>query len=235
MILKNKKCLITGAGVRIGAKIAKQLSAKGAKIVIHYFNSANSAKELLNEIGGIEQGHFIVKCDLNDIAASKEMIENLDLDILINNASVYNEKPLLDENIINVMDQFQVNFFTPLELMKSFEEKNKTGVIINILDQRILKNSLESGSYSLSQKILKDATTTAALQFAPNLRVNAVAPGPVLPPPWIEGKGMKKELKNIPLKRKVNMNDLMNSISFLIENESITGHILYVDCGQHLI
>ncbi len=235
MILKNKKCLITGAGVRIGAEIAKQLSAKGAKIVIHYFNSADPAKELLNEIGGVEQGHSIVKCDLYDVASSKAMIENLDLDILINNASVYNEKHLADENINDVMNQFQVNFFTPLELMKSFEEKNKKGVIINILDQQILKNSFKSGSYSLSKKILKDATTTAALQFSPNIRVNAVAPGPVLPPPWVKGKGMKKELNNVPLKRKVDMNDLMNSISFLIENESITGQVLYVDCGQHLI
>ncbi len=235
MIIKDKRCLITGAGVRIGAEIAKKLSAKGAKIVIHYLNSADSAGKLLDEIGGEKKGHSIFKCDLNNISESKQMIENLDLDILINNASVYDEKPILDEEIESVEKQFKVNFFTPFELMKSFAKQNENGVIINILDQGIVKNSINSGSYSLSKKILKEATITAALQFAPNIRVNAIAPGPVLPPTWIkDGEGMKKELNNVPLKRKVDMNDLTNSIKFLIENESITGEILYVDCGQHL-
>ena len=107
--------------------------------------------------------------------------------------------------------------------------------VVNILDQAIVKTPRDSFSYSLSKKALAEATRAAALHYAPRMRVNGLAPGPVIPPPGLEHLHMEKTLKTLPLARPVNLHDLSSACIMLATNSSITGATLFVDCGQSLI
>ena len=236
MDMKNKNVLITGGALRIGRALCRAFAEAGANVIIHCNKSADAASDLMNELGGGGK-HRIVCCDLarpDDVSALISQAGHID--VLINNASIFHPEPLTSENADRIRAHFEVNFFAPLMLMKKFHEQlnGASGCIINFLDQDVAKVSGRSGSYSLSRKALRDATLSAALQMAPRVRVNAVAPGPVLPPVGMEDSRMEQTLKNVPLARPVDLRDLTQACIFLAENESITGQILYVDCGQHL-
>ena len=236
MDIKNKNVLITGGALRIGQALCKAFAEAGANVIIHFNKSADAALRLSGELGGGGK-HRTVCCDF----ASPEDVASLcsragRIDILINSASIFQPEPLTSENADGIRAHFEVNFFAPLMLMKNFREQlnGDSGCIINFLDQDVAKVSSGSGSYSLSRTALRDATLSAALQMAPQVRVNGVAPGPVLPPVGMEHSRMEQTLKNVPLGRPVDLRDLTRACIFLAENESITGQILYVDCGQHL-
>ncbi|MBU8901577.1 MAG: SDR family oxidoreductase, partial [Victivallales bacterium] len=126
-----------------------------------------------------------------------------------------------------------INYSAPMSLMKQFAKQNLSeGCIINFLDA---KENYSSDPYYISKQALHDATLEAALKFVPKIRVNAIAPGPVLPPPEFNGPGMQDILKNVPLGRQVSLRDISDACLFLVRNESLTGQIIYVDGGQHLV
>ena len=131
--------------------------------------------------------------------------------------------------------QLAVNFSAPVRLMQYFAEyAGRPGCIINLLDQAICRPDENSFSYALSKKALAEATRAAALQLAPEIRVNGLAPGPVLPPAEMPESRMEKTLRSIPLRRPVALQDLCKGAVFLAENESMTGSVLFIDCGQSL-
>ncbi len=236
MKIKNKNVLVTGGALRIGRELCKAFAEAGANVIIHYNKSATDARNLRHDLGGGDK-HRTLCCDLarqDDVSALAEQAGHID--ILINNASIYQPEPLIAENAGQIRAHFEVNFFAPVMLMKMFHAQlnGGQGCIINFLDQDVAQVSRVSGSYSLSRKALRDATLSAALQMAPQVRVNAIAPGPVLPPAGMEHSKMEQTLKEVPLARPVDLLDLTRACIFLAENESITGQILYVDCGQHL-
>lgn len=234
MEIKGKNVLVTGGAVRVGRAISKAFAEKGANVFIHCNDSVEEAHELLEELGGNK--HKVIRQDLSEHGAAKSIFaEAGQVDILINNASVFNLKSLKDETMEEVCHQLNINFHIPLELMKLFKDQNLgSGCIINIIDQRIAAKASLDGSYSLGKKSLAELTLCAALQWAPEIRVNGIAPGPVLPPAGMKDSKMEKTLRTVPLRRAVDMKDLTDSCIFLVENESVTGHILFVDCGQHL-
>lgn len=133
-------------------------------------------------------------------------------------------------------EHFEVNFWSPLALMRAFAAQQlREGAVVNLLDQEVVHGSARGGAYALSRRALADATLEFARELGPrNLRFNAVAPGPVLPPAWLPGGKMEKTLPTLPLRRKVGLADLAEAVLFLCRNDSITGEILCVDCGQHL-
>jgi len=238
MKLCGKKALITGASLRVGRAIAAAFASAGARVVIHYNRSEEEARSLLRSLGGEDAGHMALKCDLS-IASELETMMNAagPLDVLVNNAAVFSQSPLEAESLEEAKRQFDVNFWAPVSLMKLFVAKAAGAelAVVNVLDQRIAKVDPAGFSYALSKKTLEEATLAAALQLAPRVRVNAVAPGPVLPPPWLEGSKMEKSIASVPLKRAVSLDDLASACLFLAANSSITGETLYVDCGQSLL
>ncbi|OGV32093.1 MAG: hypothetical protein A2020_10310 [Lentisphaerae bacterium GWF2_45_14] len=234
MDIKGKTVLITGGAVRIGHGISLAFAEAGANIIIHCLNSEGKADELMKEMG--PRGLKKIVCDLAMPSAASDIFNEAGhVDILVNNASTFKLVPLADETQGDFSRQMTVNFDAPLELMKEFKRRSKKGCIVNILDQRIVKTDFIGGSYSLSKKALKDATISAAAQWGPDIRINAIAPGPVFPPAGMENSTMEKTLKTLPLKRPVSIKDLTSACIFLAENESVTGQILFIDCGQHLI
>ena len=237
MDLAGKRVLVTGGALRTGAAIAKAFAKAGAKLVIHYRDSGGQAAELVEEMGGIAAGHSCVGFDLMEIESIDTLLSECGpLDVLVNNASSFTQRKLEDETCAEAKEQFDINFWAPVELMKKFAAQpgEHELSIVNILDQRISKTDAAGFSYPLSKKALAEATLSAALQLAPRVRVNAVAPGPVFPPKGLEGSKMEKTLATLPLHRPVAPEDLADACVLLASNSSITGAILTVDCGQHL-
>jgi len=236
MDVQGKKVLVTGGAVRVGEAICRAFAQSGAHVIIHCNHSQHQAMVLLEELGGTSAGHSVYQCDLSDFEAVSDMFEDLgQVDILINNASTFFMGSLADEKLYDAQLQFDVNYWAPIELMRAFKAQDLAdGNIINILDQRIDKVDPIGGSYPISKKALHEATLQSALQWAPNTRVNGVAPGPVIAPVGMDDTRMRKTLKEVPLKRKVELEDLTDACLFLVKNESITGNVIYVDCGHHL-
>lgn len=241
--LTGKKVFITGGAVRVGAALVRAFVSAGAKAVIHCHNSIQEGEKLLEEIGGREKGNDLILFDLAErgiwedekkCAQIKEIFSGTD--ILINNASCYVRTPLLQEDMREMERQYQINFFAPTALMKLFAASaGENSCIINILDQGICKSDPLAFSYSLSKRSLADATRNAALAFAPRIRVNAVAPGPVIPPVDMPLSRMEKSIERIPLKRAVKVEDVASACLFLASNSSMTGTILFVDGGLSLL
>ena len=237
MELKNKTILITGGAVRIGSDICRIFAAHGSKIILHYNCSESAAKTLFAELGGTDKGHILTRGDLTCQSYIANLIASLGkINILINNASTFENKPLDEEDLFSSRQQYEINFWAPLTLMRQFRKQcSGEGLIINILDQRIYSVSNDSGSYLLSKKSLADATRLAALQWAPEIRVNGIAPGTVIPPKGLPNSTMQKSIASTPLKRATQIKEIANTCVFLAENRSITGEIITLDGGQHLL
>ena len=231
MDANGKRVLVTGGAVRIGRAVCETFAEAGAQVVIHYNKSVKQAHELLTALPG--SGHQVQQCDLNSVTETANLLSHCgQIDILINNASLYK----LNADDFQAKQQMQVNFLSPVSLMKQFTAQNlKSGCIINFLDQEVAREAKTQCSYAISKRALRDATLDAARNGAPQIRINAIAPGPVLPPANLKGPGMLKILKKVPLGRQIPLKDITDSCLFLVQNESLTGQIIYVDGGQHLV
>ncbi len=238
MTLENRRILITGAGIRIGRGLARRLAADGARIVLHCNRSVEAARELLAELDGERAGHSLVQCDLTDASARDSLVSRLCRDEplwgLINNASAYSRKPLAEVTQEDLHRDFEINAFAPIRLMCEFRNRCQSGCIINLLDQRVAAVEPGAGSYALAKKTLRDATEAAALEWAPTLRVNAVAPGYVLPPPGISEQAMTPLLAAVPMRCRTHPEEVAEACRFLLTSPTLTGQILYVDGGMHL-
>ena len=237
MDLQGKKVVITGSGRRVGRELAKAFAAKGARRAVHCHRSVREAETLLEEIGGTAAGHELFCFDLTDSEKLESAAPALfaDASVLINNASIYVRRTLAEETLSGMAEQMNVNCTAPVLLMQYFARfGNRPGAVINLLDQGICRPDQFSFSYGLSKKTLADATRAAALQLAPEIRVNGLAPGPVLPPADLPGSRMEKTLRSVPLRRSVGLADLCAGAVFLAENDSVTGTVLFIDCGQSL-
>jgi pteridine reductase len=232
---KNKNVLITGSAVRIGSEISRFLAYKGFNIIIHCNNSISEAELLLENLNTNTSGmHSIVQGNLLYLDFQKSLF-NEKIDILINNASCFCNKPLSEEKLEEAKKQFDINFWIPFNLMNLFKmQKLKEGIIINILDSYISKVNTVSGSYLLSKKSLSEMTKLAAIQWAPDIRVNGIAPGFVIPPVGMEESKMTKSIEKTPLKKTVNPLEIAETCLFIINNKSITGEIINIDGGVHI-
>jgi len=242
--MKSKKsfkgtALITGSARRVGRAISLHLSSLGYRIALHYNSSkreAQSVADLLKNNGGACE---IFDCDLSNEKATTQLIKRVytrfsDLNILINNASIFEPSDFIHEPLIAFNKHMATNLKAPYILTYEFAKHVKTGNIINILDTSIVKNRTRYFAYLLSKKSLAELTMMSAIELAPKIRVNAVAPGFILPP--AKGKlDLKNKLKNIPLQTQGNVEQISQSIEFLINNPYLTGQIIFNDGGEHLL
>lgn len=240
MDISGKSVLITGSAVRVGRHIALACAGRGASVIIHCNRSKAEAEKTLRESRGINPAgrHRLVVADLSCPDGAQKLFDQIEQipAVLINNASVFERALFQHESPADARRQFEINFWAPVELTRLFARKNDdSGCVINLIDQRVTKNDGESFSYSISKKALAAATEAAAIHLAPRIRVNAVAPGPVLPPPGMPESDMELSIASTPLKKKVELDDIAAACLFLIANESITGQTVFVDCGQHLV
>ncbi len=229
--------LITGATRRIGKECALSIAEAGFNIALHYNRSA--PEELAAEIEekGVKCKPF--KCDFADSSSLTTLIPSVlaefpDLEILVNNASIFEPSTIVETTEALFDSHFNINFKAPFFLSKAFAQNERKGQIINILDTKIRGNDSPYAAYLLTKKVLADFTRMAAKEFAPNIRVNAVSPGLILPQKGRDQAYFDKLTEKIPLKKRGFPTDVARAIRFLIENEFITGEIISIDGGESL-
>ncbi len=226
MILEGKRALVTGGAVRIGKAITQALQAAGAEVTVHYRNSRAEAEAL---------SPFTVQAALQSPEECSRLIEQAgSIDILVNNASSFTKDSLVDATPERVQREFQANLFAPMELTRQFAAQAEQGAVINLLDRRICCNDTSCVPYSISKKGLAELTKLSALELAPRIRVNAVAPGPVLPPGG-SAQSACELAGTIPLTELPTPEQIAEAALFLLRADSVTGQIIYVDGGQHLL
>jgi pteridine reductase len=236
-----KTALITGSSKRIGKSIAEYLAKVGWNVIIHFNTSEKPAKQLFETLSSKfpNQKFSIVKANLSNINEVIELVPKVvaefgGFELLINNASVFNSGYVKETSLELLDTQFDVNFKAPFFLIRDFSNHCKQGNIINFVDTRITTNKSNFAAYSLSKKALWDLTKMAALELAPEIRVNAIAPGVTLPPNNKDKNYLINLAKNIPTKKPGGVEPIIKSINYILENSHLTGQLLFADGGENL-
>ena len=239
--MKKKKIIITGGATRIGAAIAKSLADYETAIVIHYNKSKENASKLKKELENLGSEVYLLKADLNNLKQTKALLKLAykkmkGLNCLINNASLFENDNLHNFTDKSFTKHLNINLKAPAILIQNFKKllKNSEGNIINIIDQRVEKLTPYFFSYTLSKSTLVTLTKTAAMRLAPNIRVNGISPGPTLKNSRQSESHFRKQWKSVLLKKKVKLENICDSVKFLIKNDNITGEIVNIDSGQRL-
>ena len=239
--METKKIIITGGANRIGRSIALELANYDTQIVIHYSKSFSAAKKLKIELENLGSIVHLVKADLNNFKQTQRIIsfahkKMKGINCLVNNASIFENDNLFNFSDKSFIKHINVNLKAPAILIRDFSKKfkGKDGNIVNIIDQRVEKLTPFFFSYTLSKSSLATLTKTAAMKLAPNIRVNAVSPGPTQKNKRQSKKHFKKQWKSTILKKKVDTKNVSSAVKFLINNNNITGQIINVDSGQRL-
>lgn len=237
----NKTVLITGGGARVGAALAKGLAEDGWAVVIHHFRSADKADALVSEIktaGGKAykvHGNLSVPQECDTLVERAAEVAGSPITALINNAATFNEDTAEDFSRASYDFHMDANLRAPLLLSQQFARQvEEGGVIINMIDQRVLKPNPKYFTYTLSKAALHWATTTLAQALAPKVRVNAIGPGPVLQNNSQSNEEFNKEASETLLGHGSPPDTLLQAVRYLLEAGSVTGQFLAVDSGQHL-
>ena len=239
--MEARKIIITGGATRMGAAIARKLSGANKEILIHYNKSKLKAEKLKKELFSKGTKVYLVKGDLSKETDIKKIIKFAKsklkyFDCLVNNASLFENDKLENFSLDSWSKHLRTNLRAPALLTKEFAKnvKGKNNNIINIIDQRVFKLTPYFFSYTLSKTGLYTLTKTSAMSLAPNIRVNAIAPGPTIKNQRQSEKHFKKQYLATPLKRQVDVEQICNAVDFFIKNISITGQVLAIDSGQNL-
>ena len=240
----SKTILITGAAKRIGREIALSFFNKGWDIVIHYNSSKNDAQVLADEMNAQRNDSAIIAQANLDNAdeiiklADQTLSKNNRIDALVNNASTFYPTPIGDFSEDDWNSLMGSNLKAPLFLMQSFskELKKNKGFIINITDINVDKALINHSIYLAAKSGLQTLTQALAKELAPDIRVNAIAPGVILEPPNTEWTTEQKNtiINSVPLERMGSEKDIADAAIFLSEAEYVTGQILNIDGGKSL-
>lgn len=244
--LQNKVVLITGGAKRVGAAICRELHTHGANLMIHYNTSKHEAKALQAELNLLRPDSVsIIQGDLLNTAIVTSLIEEViqcfgKLDILINNASLYEPTDVGQINEDNWHALVGSNLKAPMFLSQAAAKvlKKNHGCIINITDMHIEHPKKGYVVYSVAKAGLVTLTKSLATELSPEVRVNAVAPGPVLWPennPQFDEVYRKRVISQTLLKRIGEPTDIAKAVKFLAADAPfITGHVLAVDGGRSI-
>jgi len=237
-----KVAFITGSAVRLGREIALHLAKGGWNLALHYRHSATDISDFEADLKAHypNQQFFTFQADLGATDQTetliKQVIHRFDrLDLLINNASVFEPSILKETPTDLMMRQMVVNFVSPFILMRDYANNAVKGQIISIADSRITNNNSDHLSYSLSKKSLWELTQMAALELAPNFRVNAIAPGAVLAPAGKDQSYLEMIADKTPMKSPSGVIPILKSIDYILGNEDLTGQLIFCDGGAHLM
>lgn len=234
--------LVTGASSRVGAAIARTLAREGYAVVIHFRSNSDGAgavREAILNDGGCAA---ILNADLAERAQRRMLVSQAaacfgPLTVLINNASVFDPDSIHDVDEAIWDQHFAIHAEAPMFLAQDFAAQlpqATNGNIINIIDERVLHPSPAYFSYTLSKSVLWTATRTLAQSLAPNIRVNAIGPGPVLPHSRQSQEEFARAIQALPLQRHAGPSAIADGVIMLLNTPSMTGQMLTLDGGQHL-
>jgi len=243
MQIENAVVLITGAAIRVGRAIAMELARKGAKISFSYYLDDEPWKETLSEIKGLCGDCLATQTEIRSATEVNRLVKKTvdhfgRIDVLINNASVWLKSPILEITEDEWDLAFDINLKGPFlvsQAVAPYMIQQGEGVILNITDLSTFQTWPEYAHHAASKAGLVSLTKSMAVELAPEIRVNAIAPGTVLLPDdhtpekrdWAEEKSV--------LKRIGSPDDVARLATFLINNDFITGSVYFVDGGRSLV
>lgn len=235
--------LVTGASRRIGATIARAIARDGWRIALHYRSSGQDAEALAAEIRAEGAEAVILKADLADMADVLSLVPRCCEALgpptcLVNNASEFLCDGLASLSPERWSTHMDVNLRAPVFLARDLAERLPDGVhgnVINIIDQRAWRPTPEFFSYTLSKSALWTATQMLAQALAPRVRVNAIAPGPVLPSVYQQPADFEAEWQATLLKRPADPGEIAAAVLYILDAPSMTGQMIGLDNGQHLV
>ena len=229
--------LVTGGAKRLGAAIVRQLAAAGWRVVIHHNSSAEDAAALATEVGaaGTVGGDLADLDALDDLWARACAVVGGPVDGLVNSASqfAYDRPEAIDQTLAARL--YAVNCTAPCLLAAALARQGRAGAVVNLLDQKLANPNPDFFSYTLSKTALAGATVLMAQAFAPDVRVNAVAPGLTLP----SADQSEAEFEAVAganlLRHPVGAGRVAEAVLYLLGAQSVTGQTLFVDAGQRFV
>ena len=248
----TKTALITGAAKRIGKGIALALAIDGYDVAIHFSESNTDAQNLRDQLEQFGIQATCLKADLMDdrqiaslVDRASESLGN-ELTLLINNASIFEEDSIKTMTLESWDRHIYTNLKAPAFLSKAFANQvskcasDQNGEllsksnIINIIDQKVLNTNPNFLTYTLAKSGLWNLTRLSAQALGPDVRVNAIGPGPVLKAIHQSEEHFQKQRKDTILGRGSDVDEICNAIKFILGSPGFTGQMLSIDGGEHL-
>lgn len=238
----GRTALVTGGAKRIGRAIVEDLAEHGFAVAIHCNRSHAEADELAAAVAANGGEAAVVTADLTDMRAVDGLVRRAasalgPVSLLVNSASIFEADEVTDFDW-RVWDRhFAIHVKAPVLLARRFAEllpQDAEGLVVNMVDQRVLKPTPRYFSYSLSKSALWDATRTMAQALGPRIRVNAIGPGPTLPSSRQQQEDFDAQVEGLILKRGPALLEFGATIRYLWEGRSVTGQMIALDGGQHL-
>lgn len=242
MELRDRTALITGGAVRLGKSLALALAGEGVRVAVHYGRSAAEADETVAAIRALGSDAVAIGADLRRAGAPAQLVEEAAsrfgrVDILINSAAIFQPGDLADTTEDLWDAHFDINLKAPFFLCRAFAAhvgSTQPGQIVNIADWRATRPGPHYLAYTLAKAGLIAMTKSLALALAPNIRVNAIGPGAILPPPG-RGEDYLRELAaHIPLRRTGSPGEVASALLYLLRAEFVTGELMFVTGGEEL-
>jgi pteridine reductase len=239
ILFSGQAALVTGGAARLGRAIALGLAARGADIALHYNSSEETARRTAEEIRALGRKCALIGADLRSSAAPGQIFEAAGktfgrIEILINSAAIF-ERGTLQNTTPDLWEKtFAINLRAPFFLSQAFAAQTENGNIIFLTDARIRRPTTEFLAYTLAKSALFTLTQSLAKSLAPGIRVNAVAPGAILPPPGEPEDSLARLVPRIPLKRTGTAEDVVRGVLYLLESPFVTGEVLRIDGGEYL-
>lgn len=239
--LSDKKILITGSAYRLGKIMALAAARAGANVILHHGHSPEEALETSREIQALGRQCWIHQADLSKTDDVLRLVEEVfshgPIFALVNNASIFPSGGMLDTDLFTWQACMSVNLTAPYILSQAFIQKHvqgESGRIINLLDWRAIRPGRDHFAYTISKAALASMTQATAITAAPDISVNAMALGAILPPS--NEPRNDNILAQVPLKRWANIQELEEVFLFLLQGPSyVNGEIIHVDGGRHII
>jgi NAD(P)-dependent dehydrogenase (short-subunit alcohol dehydrogenase family) len=234
--------LITGGARRIGRALVLACADAGYDVAIHVRTVDDDAEAAAADVRARGRKASIHTCDLRREAETAPLVAEAEgelgaVTLLVNCASVFEGDAFATMNRASWDAHLETNLRAPLVLAQAFARRlpaDRTGLIVNVLDQRVFRPTPHFFSYSLSKSALWAATQMLARELAPRIRVNGVGPGPTLPSIHQDASDFEAEVKDTLLKKAVDPAEIGQAVRYLIDATSVTGQMIAVDAGQHL-
>ncbi|MDF2141019.1 SDR family oxidoreductase [Paenirhodobacter sp. CAU 1674] len=245
------RALITGAAKRLGRAMTLYLAGRGYDVAIHYHGSAEAAEATAADARALGVRAVPLAADLLDEAQTATLIDRATdalggpLDVLVNNASIFEYDTIRTATRISWDRHFESNLRAPFVLTQDFAaqvppadrtgpEPRARGLVVNMIDQRVHKLTPEFMSYTLAKMGLWALTRTAAQALAPDIRVNAIGPGPTLQGTHQTAEAFARQRAATVLERGADPADVCAALGYFLDAPAVTGQLLCVDGGQHL-
>jgi NAD(P)-dependent dehydrogenase (short-subunit alcohol dehydrogenase family) len=242
-LLKDRTILITGAARRVGRLLALGCARGGADVIIHHGHSLEEALSVQKEIASLGRRAWVLPADLSNADEVFRLIAQANalspLYALVNSAAIFEELSLQNTTLEDWERHLSINLTAPFLLSQTFAKQTSQGRIVNIVDWRALRPGADHFPYTVSKAALAALTKSLAVALAPNITVNALAFGAILPPsdkPADDSSANDKVIEAVPAKRWSETGEIEDALVFLLSGPSyITGEIIHVDGGRHLV